>query len=294
MISSRMLADVMSMSDWVMPPAGIGKASMSQVSPLGCKYMKTGHRHRPGQFWAGCLCLIFLFSGCALPTNAPLKSLFYPRPLDDGSRGLIVFLRGWSGSNTDFAENGFVAAVNRRRLPFAMIAPDAHRGYYIGETLVPRLKHDLIEPSKISGYSPVWLAGVSMGGLGALMYLRAHPEDIAGVCLISPFLGYPGIISEISAAGSLTAWDPGQFDPRKDWERMLWAWLKETVAAGKIRAPIYLGYGDKDSFLRAHQLLAQALPADHVRRVPGGHDPETMIQLWALFLDSPALHNNSR
>jgi len=54
-----------------------------------------------------------------------------------------------------------------------------------------------------------------MGGLGALMYLRAHPEDIAGVCLISPFLGYPGIISEISAAGGLTAWIPGDLIRKK-------------------------------------------------------------------------------
>jgi len=55
---------------------------------------------------------------------------------------------------------------------------------------------------------------------------------------------------------------------------MLWAWLKETVAAGKIRTPIYLGYGDKDSFLPAHQLLAQILPADHARRIPGGMTPK--------------------
>lgn len=54
------------------------------------------------------------------------------------------------------------------------------------------------------------------------MYLREYPEDISGVCLISPFLGYSGIIAEISAAGSLAAWNPGQFDPKKDWERMFW------------------------------------------------------------------------
>ncbi len=262
---------------------------------MGCKGMSTGHRRLlAGRFWAACLCLALLFSSCALPTNTPLKSLFYPRPLDDGSRGLIVFLPGRGGSNRDFAELGFVAAINRRQLPFAMMAPDAYMGYYMGETLVPRLNHDLIEPAKISGYRPVWLVGVSMGGLGALMYLREHPEGIAGVCLLSPFLGYPGIISEISAAGSLAAWDPGPFDPQKDWERMLWAWLKETVAAGKIRAPIYLGYGDQDSFLRAHQLLAQVLPTNHVQRVPGGHDPETMIHLWDLFLDGPVLRNNRR
>ncbi|MBP1611287.1 MAG: alpha/beta hydrolase family protein [Acidobacteria bacterium] len=156
--------------------------------------------------------MALLFSSCALPTNAPLKFLFYPRPPDDRSRGLIVFLQGRGGNNTDFAEHGFVEAINRRQLPFDMMAPDAHMGYYMGETLVPRLKHDLIEPANISGYHPVWLVGVSMGGLGALMYLREHPADIAGVCIISPFLGYPGIISEISAAGSLAAWDPGQFE----------------------------------------------------------------------------------
>jgi hypothetical protein len=76
--------------------------------------MKTDHRHHAGQFWVGCLGLALLFSSCALPTNAPLKSLFYPRPMDNGSRGLIVFLQGRGGSNTDFAANGFVEAINRR------------------------------------------------------------------------------------------------------------------------------------------------------------------------------------
>ena len=256
--------------------------------------MKTGYRHLAVKFWSGCLGLAFLFSSCALPTNVPLNYLFYPRPLVDGPRGLIVFLQGRGGSNTDFAANGFVEEINRRRLPYDMMAPDAHMGYYMAETLVPRLKTDLIEPAQKSGYRPIWLVGVSMGGLGALMYLREHPEDIAGVCLISPFLGYSGIIAEISAAGSLSAWDPGQFDPKKDWERMLWAWLKETVSTEKNRVPVYLGYGDEDSFLRAHQLLAQILPADHVWRISGGHDPETMVQLWDLFLDSPALLNTSR
>jgi len=67
--------------------------------------------------------------------------------------------------------------------------------------------------------------------------------------------------------------DPGRFDPQKDWERMLWAWLKETVAAGRIRAPIIWGMATR-IFLACPPATCQALPANHVRQVPGGHDPE--------------------
>ena len=51
------------------------------------------------------------------------------------------------------------------KLPYDMVAPNAHFGYYFGETLVNRLKVDIIDPSKVKGYENVWLVGASMGGL---------------------------------------------------------------------------------------------------------------------------------
>jgi hypothetical protein len=49
---------------------------------------------------------------------------------------MIIFLRGRGESHEDFAKKGFVDAIKRRQLPYDMIAPNAHFGYYMGETLV--------------------------------------------------------------------------------------------------------------------------------------------------------------
>jgi pimeloyl-ACP methyl ester carboxylesterase len=170
-----------------------------------------------------------------------------------------------------------------------MIAPNAHPGYYFGETLVPRLKADIIEPASAKGYETFWLIGFSMGGLGALMYAREHPEDVAGVCVISPFLGYDKIVREISDAGGVRQWDPGEYNPDKDWQRMFWHWLKKGAEGEHAFPRLYLGYGAEDSFATAHGLLADLLPRDHVFIVSGGHTPKTMKKVWHIFLEKDVL-----
>ncbi len=51
---------------------------------------------------------------------------------------MVIFLRGRGGSHEDFVDEGFVDVVRERRLPVDMAAPDAHFGYYMGETLIPQ------------------------------------------------------------------------------------------------------------------------------------------------------------
>ena len=40
-------------------------------------------------------------------------------------------------------------------------------------------------------------------GSGALLYAEQYPEDVAGICLIAPFLGSRGTIKEIQDSGGL-------------------------------------------------------------------------------------------
>jgi pimeloyl-ACP methyl ester carboxylesterase len=231
--------------------------------------------------------VITVILGCY--TNAPLKTLYYKTEEHAYQKKMVIFLRGRGGSHKDFASKGFVNEIKTRKLPFDMAAPNAHQGYYFGETLVPRLKADIIEPAKAKGYETFWLVGVSMGGLGALMYARQHPKDVEGVCLISPFLGYDKIIREIADAGGIRKWDPGEYDPNDDWQRMFWHWLKQC-SDGEIQMPsIYLGYGTEDTFATAQGLLGDILPGDHVFTTSGGHTPETMKKLWCIFLDKELL-----
>ena len=229
-----------------------------------------------------------LLTGCAwFGTDAPLKPLSYEAVEGERQPNLILFLRGRGGSHKSFAEEGFVAAVRERGLPFDMVAPNSHLGYYVAETLVPRLKEDIIDPAKARGYEKIWLVGASMGGLGALMYIRSHPEDIDGVYVISPFLSYEEIVAEITEAGGVRSWYPREYDPDEDWERMFWAWLKGYEADRDDWPPVYIGYGKADAYVQGQKLMADILPSNRVFAVEGGHDPETMYLLWLRFLDRP-------
>jgi hypothetical protein len=229
--------------------------------------------------------LFMLFFGCT--TNAPLQTLYYRSNTPAAQKNMIIFLRGYRGSYKDFASEGFVDDILERKLPFDMAAPNAHPGYYFGETLVHHLRTDVIEPAKAEGYQRFWLIGFSMGGLGALMYTLEHPEDIEGILVISPFLGYFGIIHEIENAGGVRKWKPGKYDPKDDWQRMLWDSLKQ-IATGQKSMPveIYLGYGTEDYFAPAHKLLADLLPRDHVIITAGGHTREAMRRIWLNFLEN--------
>lgn len=226
--------------------------------------------------------ILSLLLGCF--GNTPLKSLNYSSQNDINHKNLIVFLRGLGGDNRDFVNEGFVDSVRLHNLPFDMTAPNAHFGYYFSQTITTRLKADVIDPAKINGYEKIWLVGLSMGGLGSLMYVKENPEEIAGVYLISPFLGYEKIIKEITQAGGVHLWQPGEYDPVDDWQRMFWHWLKQCSEGEKPMPNLYLGFGSEDPFNPAHQLLKEILPTDHIFIIAGDHDKKTMTQLWSLFL----------
>jgi pimeloyl-ACP methyl ester carboxylesterase len=233
-----------------------------------------------------CLLLAVSLTACALPTNAPLDVLRYRADMDGApNQRLFVFMRGMGGSHRSFEKERLVDDMRARRLPFDMVAPNAHFGYYSGRTLVHRLKADVIDPALEQGYREIWLIGFSMGGLGSLLYRMEHPEDITGVCLIASFLGYGAIIKEIAAAGGVRRWEPGLYDPTDDWQRMLWHWLKSDIADDPACA-VYLGFGTRDTYRRGQELLSAVLPADSVYTVDGGHDYPTFLALWRMFLDS--------
>ena len=232
--------------------------------------------------------LIATFTGCAGLSTAPMEVLAYPHPdVTVSHQQMFVFLRGIGGGHQCFEEEGLVADVWACGLPFDMAAPNAHLGYYIDRSLIQRLKEDVIVPARARGIQKIWLVGVSMGGLGAMLYLYVHPEDIAGVYLIAPFLGPQPILDEIGTAGGVRKWYPGPYDADEDWQRMLWHWIKTAVADHPERN-IYLGYGTGDPFRSAAELLAPVLPPERVHAIDGTHDYATFKALWKKFLTSDA------
>ena len=224
---------------------------------------------------------VFL-SGCASTGHAPLQSLSYPRDEVQRQPNLLVLMRGLGADHTIFAKEGIVEEIRDIGLPFDVIAPNAHFGYYQAETFDQRLKEDVIDPARRQGYKQIWLAGFSMGGLGALIYLRNHPQDVDGVLLTSPFLGWPGIHSEIRQAGGVSEWLPNDHDP-KDWQRMIWSWIGQQDFETQV--PIWLGYGENDIVTQSGpQLLATVLPEERVFSAPGNHSIATLKTLFSKHL----------
>ena len=227
---------------------------------------------------------LMMTSGCSHFAKKPLKTLSYFSDKNTSSKNLFIFMRGLGGSHRSFEKEGLVEVTWQRGKNFDMMAPNAHFAYYAERTLIERLREDIILPAKEKGYENIWLIGFSMGGLGSLLYYKEYPEDISGVCLISPFLGFGSIIEEIYDNGGLKSWVPGDYSPEEDWQRMLWHWIKVTVADDNS-IPIFLGFGNKDLYVDAHRLLTTALPEDNITRMEGAHDYKTFKALWLRFLD---------
>lgn len=200
------------------------------------------------------------------------------------TRCVIVFFPGFGDGERVFVEHGFIDALAARRLRVDTVSAGATFGYYANRSLLVRLREDVWRPLREKEYKEIWLVGISMGGLGAVLLARDQDPRVAGFVLFAPYLGDDGVLREINEAGGLTLWQPGPA-PRDD-DREVWRYLK-TVTERPDRSPaIYLGAGDDDPHRTvAPHPLAEVLPVNHLFHVAGGHDWGPWSVLWADFLD---------
>jgi pimeloyl-ACP methyl ester carboxylesterase len=226
---------------------------------------------------------VVLLAGGCIPALKPARSpmpVLRPDAGDGASECLVVFLPGRGGGMHDFAKAGFLEAAGERRVRGDLVAVDAHLGYYRTRSLVTRLREDVIEPAVRSGTDRVWLVGVSMGGLGSIIYARQAPDHLAGLVLLSPYLGEGDVLEEIRRSGGLRSWSPPDgVDLETDFERAIWQFLKENDASPD-GIPIYLGYGADEKFASANRWLAEVLPPGHVKVGKGGHTWTTWAPIW--------------
>ena len=224
------------------------------------------------------IALLFTVQGCALiapPSTIPMAAIRVDR-LEPGVDALIVMLPGMGDRAERFIETGFVDAANGSG--YELLAADAHWGYYFDRTMTQRLHEDIITPARADGYERIWLLGISMGGLGSLLYASEFPSNIDGLILLAPFLGDACLAEEIADAGGLRAWS-GESRCTTDYEVGAWRWLKEVTAAGSVE--IVLGYGVDDRLAPSYSPLLDVLPASRVHTLDGGHNWTTWNALWA-------------
>jgi len=237
-------------------------------------------------------------SGCAyLPREAavPMPTRLIRSPCGAPAQVLLVMLPGRGMSLDELEQQGFPAAVFAAGLAVDVLLVDAHAGYYKDRSILERLRLDVIAPARAAGKTSIWLAGISLGGLGALLYADAHPGDIDGVLVLAPYLGELDTAAAVARAGGLSQWRapeamPG---PLPDDAIGLQAWRSAQglvrPAASAPRPPVFLGWGLSDRFAPAEQVLAEALPKARVFTAPGGHDWDPWLGLWRRMLAASGL-----
>ena len=219
---------------------------------------------------------------CLIPAKEPIRSKYYKH---NGNRSeqLLIFLPGIGDLPEDYEINGFIDAVRQSEISIDMAVADLHFGYYLTRTAIERLREDVVLPAREMGYKQISLAGISLGGFGALYYAMYHPEDIFRLYLLAPYLGEESIIAELSDAGGAKQWKSEKV-MESDYTRRLWQWLKDYSEGEKRFPRLYLGYGLQDNFARANELLADLLPRERIYAIDGRHDWYTWKRLWNKFV----------
>jgi pimeloyl-ACP methyl ester carboxylesterase len=200
----------------------------------------------------------------------PVMLIHAPQP----ARRVVVMLPGRGDDLAGLEQHG-VAQIIQRAWPDAdVILTGLTMPYYIAGVATRRLHDEVIAPLKQHGYAQVWLAGISLGGMGTLQYDHDYPGQIDGMLLLSPYLGEPPIQNEIRAAGGLAAWHPGPVQPvsQATFERELWRYLQHWSHDPSRTQTIWLAYGANERFRDAIELMSPQLPPGHVLMLPGHHN----------------------
>jgi pimeloyl-ACP methyl ester carboxylesterase len=248
--------------------------------PAACRQMKRALLSK--------LALRFPWMVRLLPASIPVITRRHACSGDATARSLIVFLPGIGDTAEDYERHGFIDAVKRTGWPADLVVVDAHYGYYANRTILDRLHADIFEPAKALGYQDRWLVGISLGGFGALLYASRHAGDLTGVVAMAPYLGDSAMVQEIVTAGGIRSWTPTTIDDH-DYERQLWAWLKQYERRETALPALCLAYGEGDRFVEAQRLLNAILPTGQVFVESGQHDWTTWKKLWSRILASTYL-----
>lgn len=205
----------------------------------------------------------------------------------NGAGCVVVLLPGRWNRPEAFFEAGFDRAAADRNLSLTMLAPDAHLGYYRSRSVLDRLGADVFSRPEVQAAEHLTVVGVSLGGLGSVLWAREGTRPPDQLVLLAPFLGSADIAAEVEASGGLGAWRrPASYgDP--DF-RKIWAWFQDWDQTGR-RPAMFLSWGRDDDLAPTLAPLAEWIGPGATHETPGGHDWAAWRAGWDAFLASGAL-----
>jgi hypothetical protein len=210
--------------------------------------------------------------------SRPIPTDFIAAP--QKAQRLVVVLPGRADDLQALRRSGITQAIQGAWPDADVVLTGLALGYYMEGGAEERLHTEVIAPARKRGYAQVWLVGASLGGMGALLYARAHPNQVDGLVLLAPYLGEKPLLDEIAAAGGVARWQPppapgavngDNFQPE------LWRYLQTWSRPPGPPPNVWVAYGHKDRLRGALPLIAPLLPPQHVLQPRGDHDWE----LWS-------------
>jgi pimeloyl-ACP methyl ester carboxylesterase len=202
-------------------------------------------------------------------------------PSDAEAALTLVLLPAAATTAEDFVREGFVDDLRELAVAVTFVRSEVPVDLYAADRIVTLLKEQVLHPLRTGATGPVWIVGISLGGMTALACAEAHRELVDGVFAIAPWPGLRPLWSDIPDAGGLAAWAAREAETRFDDERRVWRWLG---SGGGSRPEIVIGFGRQDRFAEGQQLLSEALPPEQRLIVDGAHDWPTWRALWCRFL----------
>jgi pimeloyl-ACP methyl ester carboxylesterase len=229
-----------------------------------------------------CLSAIGL-AGCVVigDSQVPIGTMEVAAPRPSAERTLVVVLPGFGADAAELMGHGIAAAIQEAWPEVDVVLTSATFAYYRDGRLVERLHNEVVEPALNKGYRRIWLAGASMGGMGALLYERERPGALEGIVLFAPFLGSNELLREIRASGGPRRWDPGALPAEMssdNYQRQVWKMVKGWGDRPELARRVWLVCGIYDRLIDGVRLLAQELPGANFLELPGGHTWEIWVR----------------
>ncbi len=208
-------------------------------------------------------------------------NLYRPDGFDPARRYPVLYLlHGFGNTRAEWVEKGDIAAQADRLIasgaipPCLIVMPSAGESWYIDrqERMETAFIHDLLPEIEahqggLAERQGRLIAGVSMGGYGALRFALRYPELFAAAALLSPAIYDPLPPPNSASRRSAAFMAGGTFDPGL-WAADNWPTLLEPFSARRIAMPLFVVAGNEDELNIGGHVTGLAR-AWHARHWPG-------------------------
>ena len=240
--------------------------------------------YRPVFFLVLILAIVLLASSCVYlnPASKPIPSKYYN--YNDSNSTLILLLPGFGDSPVSFIKHDTVEQILACQPNANILGVDSHFAYFRTSTIVERLHEDIIKPASDAGMQNIWLLGVSMGGLGSLLYQQQYPDMVEAVVVMAPYIG---------EWDELSVYQTGDENLRESINPefiQLWDGLANSATTDPT---ITLAFGENDKSSKQLRWFASLLDDSKVVRASGGHRWTVWNKLWPEALRRSGLCDSS-